>query len=102
MAASIYLVVHLPLDPNDPTVHPPSRLLELAREHGPDGRLPRWLKAWSPDLHDDRIFTLWEAENAAQIGRTLEEFGFLNHMTAQALRVREWGPAEVIAAEGRL
>jgi hypothetical protein len=99
---AVYLVVHTPLDPDDTTVHPPSRLLDLAREHGEQGRSPRWLKAWSPDLHDDRIFTLWEAESAAEIGRTLEEYGFLSQMTARALRVHEWGPAEVIAAEGKI
>lgn len=99
---ALYLVVHTPLDPDDPTVHPPSRLLELAQEHGQDGASPRWLKAWSPDLHDDRIFTLWEADDAAGIGRVLETFGFLNHMTAQPLRVREWGPADVLMTGGNL
>jgi hypothetical protein len=99
---ALYLVVHTPLDPDDPVVRPPSRLMDLARDHGERGALPRWLRAWSPDLHDDRIFTLWEADSAAQIGRTLDQYGFLNHMSAQALRVREWGPDEVIAAEGKL
>jgi hypothetical protein len=99
---ALYLVVHTPVDPDDVTLHPPSRLLELAQAHGKVGAQPRWLRAWSPDLHDDRIFTLWEAESAAQIGRVLDAYGFLNHMTAQVLQVREWGPAEVIAAEGRV
>ena len=95
---AVYLVVHTPLDPDDTTVHPPSRLLELAQEHGEQGRSPRWLKAWSPDLHYDRIFTLWEAEDAAQIQSALTKFGFLDHMDVQALRVQEWGPADVLAA----
>jgi hypothetical protein len=99
---ALYLVVHSPVDPDDPSVHPPSRLLDLAQTHGEAGARPRWLRAWSPDLHDDRIFTLWEAESAAEIGRTLDAYGFLNHMIAQALSVREWGPADVIAAEGRV
>ena len=99
---ALYLVVHTPLDPDDPTVRPPSRLMELAQEHGSAGTLPRWLKAWSPDLHDDRIFTLWEADNAAEIGRALETYGFLNHMTAQALHVREWGPVDVLETGGKL
>ena len=99
---ALFLVVHTPLDPDDPSIHPPSRLLELAQEHGPDGTLPRWLKAWSPDLSDDRIFTLWEADYAADIGRTLEAFGFLNHMTAHPQRVQEWGPGEVVESGGRL
>ena len=99
---ALYLVVHTPVDPDDPTVHAPSRLLELAQEHGPGGTLPRWLKAWSPDLHDDRIFTLWEADNADEVGRTLEAYGFLNHMTAQALRVWEWGPDDVLVTGAAL
>ena len=99
---ALYLVVHTPVDPDDVSVHPPSRLLELAQQHGETGASPRWLRAWSPDLHDDRIFTLWEAESATQIGRTLDAYGFLNQMTAQALQVHEWGPAEVLAADGKI
>ena len=99
---ALYLVVHTPVDPDDESVHPPSRLLELAQNHGEVGARPRWLRAWSPDLHDDRIFTLWEAESSSEIGRALDAYGFLNQMTAQALQVREWGPADVLAADGRI
>src|SRR5687768_16622146 len=55
---ALYLVVHTPVDPDDETLHPPSRLRDLAEQHGDPGARPRWLRAWSPDLHDDRIFTL--------------------------------------------
>jgi hypothetical protein len=63
-----------------------------------DGRSPRWLRTWSPDLHDDRIFTLWDAENADEVRSALEEYGFLDDMNATPLRVREWGPDDVLAA----
>lgn len=92
-----YLVVHTPRELGVESVRPPTRLRELAEASTSDGRSPRWLKTWSPDLHDDRIFTLWEAENADEVRSALEEFGFLDDMDAAPLRVREWGPEEVLA-----
>lgn len=94
-----YLVIHTPVeDPNQP-VRRPTDLVGLAKVAGQEGASPRWLRAWSPDLHDDRIFTLWDAKNAAEIKATLQRFGFLDDMEILALRVQEWGPAEVLAAE---
>jgi len=75
-------------------------MLGLAKAAGQAECRPRWIKTWSPDVHDDRIFTLWEAEDAAQIQATLLRFGFLDHMDVQAMRVQEWGPDDVLAAHG--
>lgn len=94
-----YLVIHTPVDPEDTTVRRPSDMLGLARTAGVEGASPRWLKTWSPDLHDDRIFTLWDASNATEIRAMLERFGFLDNMDVLALRVQEWGPADVLAVE---
>lgn len=94
-----YLAIHVPIDPDDPAIRRPTDMVGLAREAGGEGASPRWLKTWSPDLHDDRIFTLWDADDAAQIQTALQRFGFLDHMSVVALRVQEWGPAEVLAAE---
>ncbi|HET7093588.1 MAG TPA: hypothetical protein VFI22_08930, partial [Thermomicrobiales bacterium] len=88
-----------PKPEDDETVRAPTRLLDLARA-SQRGVSPRWLRAWSPDLHDDRIFSLWEADNAAEIQAMLERYGFLDHLSARPLRVREWGPDDVIEAEG--
>ena len=74
-------------------------MADLARDLGGAGAAPRWLRAWSPDLHDDRVFSLWEAENASQILAALTRYGFLDQMTATPLRVQEWGPDEILAAE---
>jgi hypothetical protein len=93
-----YLVLHTPVDLDDPAIRKPSDMLGLAQEAGAEDASPRWLKTWSPDLHDDRIFTLWEAEDAAEIQTALQKYGFLDHMEVQALRVQEWGPADVLAA----
>lgn len=104
---ALYLVVHGAKREEEAEagrVSPPSRLEELARrslesEDSPEGdRAPRWLKTWSPDLHDDRIFSLWEAADAAAVRDALESFGFLDDRDVEPLRVREWGPADVIAA----
>lgn len=93
-----YLVVHDPSKRDVESVLPPTRLKELARASASNTRSPRWLKAWSPDLHDDRIFTLWDAKSADEVRAALAEFGFLDDMDSTPLRVREWGPEEVLAA----
>jgi hypothetical protein len=95
---SHYLVVHTPNERELESVRPPTRLRELAEASMSGGRSPRWVKTWSPDLHDDRIFTLWDAENADEVRSALAEFGFLDDMDATPLRVREWGPEDVLAA----
>ena len=93
-----YLVVHTPRTGDDETVHPPSRMVELAREYGHADAQPRWIRAWSPDLHDDRIFTLWEAVAAEPIREVMERYGFLSDMEAQPVCVQEWGPDDVLAS----
>jgi hypothetical protein len=92
-----YLVVHSPRADAGETVRPPTRLKALAEAATSEDQSPRWLRTWSPDLDDDRIFTLWEARNAEEVRAMLEEFGFLDDMDAAPLRVREWGPDDVLA-----
>ena len=93
-----YLVVHTPREGEVETVRPPTRLRELAEVSTRVSGSVRWLKTWSPDLQDDRIFTLWDAGNADEVLAALAEFGFLDDMDATPLRVREWGPVDVLAA----
>jgi len=76
-------------------------MLELAHEAGAEGASPRWIATLSPDLHDDRMFSMWESESADQIVTALERYGFLNHMAAHPIRVQQWGPADVLAAEAQ-
>jgi hypothetical protein len=94
-----YLVIHSPKSDDELAIRKPSDMIGLAKIAGNDGASPRWLRTWSPDLHDDRMFSLWEAEDAAAIQLELTKFGFLDHMDVEALRVQEWGPQEVLAAE---
>jgi hypothetical protein len=94
---ALYLVVHSPKPEAEEEVRPPTRLRELAEASTGDVDGPRWIKAWSPDLHDDRIFTLWQAPSAEDVHAALTEFGFLDDFDAVPLRVREWGPADVLA-----
>lgn len=98
---ALYLVVHSPRDPQDEDgVRPPTRLRDLAAATLSERTSARWLKTWSPDLHDDRIFTMWEANSAADIQRILDEYGFLNDLDAKPMRVREWGPQDVLQESG--
>ena len=99
---AIYLVIHTPVDSDDDSLRPPSRLIDLAREHGGVDSRPRWIRTWSPDLHDDRIFTMWEAQDADAILSAMNAFGYLDHMEAKPLRVQEWGPADVLHGNAAL
>jgi len=94
-----YLVIHTPRDEEGDEALPPTRLAELAMSHGVPGSQPRWLKTWSPDLHDERVFSYWEAANAEEILTAIGKFGFLDNMDATAVGVHEWGPDDVLAAE---
>jgi hypothetical protein len=94
---ALYLVIHTPRVETENSVRPPTRLRELAEGSLADGRSPRWIKSWTPDLHDDRIFTLWEALDADAVRSALAEFGFLDDMDSIPLRVKEWGPEDVLA-----
>jgi hypothetical protein len=94
-----YLVVHTPKEPDSNELRPPTRLSDLARQLGKPEANPRWIRTWSPDLHDDRIFSYWEAINAEDILKAIEAFGFLDEMDAQPIGVREWGPEDVLALE---
>jgi hypothetical protein len=93
-----YLVIHSPVESEEQEVKPPTDMTGLATAHGMDGANPRWLKAWSPDLSDDRIFSLWDAKNAGEIVLVLERFGFLDQMNYEAIPVHEWGPGEILDA----
>lgn len=93
-----YLVIHNPDPDRENEAGKPSDMVGMARFATAARANPRWIKTWSPDLHDERIFTLWEAENAAEIQAVLDRFGFLHEMTALPIRVQEWGPVDVLAA----
>ena len=97
-----YLVVHTPKTTEEveaeSEVRPPTRLEDLARDHGAETSEPRWIKTWSPDLHDERIFSLWDAADAQKILSVIETYGFLDDMTSHPVRVQEWGPIEVLSS----
>lgn len=94
-----YLVIHTPREEEEGVARKPSDLVGLARAATEPRANPRWIKTWSPDLHDDRLFTLWDADNGAEILAVLERFGFLDNMSAVPIRVREWGPVDVLASQ---
>ena len=95
---ALYMVVHTPHEDEGEVVRPPSRMLELAQDHGVEGSVPRWFKTWSPDLHDDRLFSLWDAESADAIIQAIRAYGFLDNMDLHPIQVREWGPDDVQSA----
>ena len=95
---ALYLVIHTPKESDADAVRPPTRLRELAADSSIESKSPRWLTTWTPDVHDDRIFTLWEARNGEEIAAALTEFGFLDDMDSLPLRVQAWSPADVLAA----
>lgn len=94
-----YLVIHEMNEESENHVKPPTRLRELARDLGKEGAEPRWITTFTPDLHDDRMISMWEAANAEQIRKAIEDYGFLDHLTPKVFAVREWGPSDVLAAD---
>lgn len=96
----LYLVVHTPKeDVDDDTVFPPTKLNDLARDHAGEDARTRWIKTLSPDLHDERHFTLWEARNAEDILEVMERYHFMSEMDHHPIAVQEWDPQTVLAAE---
>lgn len=95
---SLYLVVHTPRKEDEEKVFPPTQMLEMARDHGDANARTRWLKTFSPDLNDERHFTLWEAKSAEDINEVMSRYGFLSEMDAHPVRVQEWSPADVLTA----
>lgn len=94
-----YLVIHTPIESNEHDLKPPTDMAGLASAHGLEGSSPRWIRAWSPDMSDDRIFSLWNANNAGEIVLVLERYGFLDQMNYDAVPVHEWGPDEILDAK---
>jgi hypothetical protein len=94
---ALYLVEHLPREQADDAVSTPTDLIGLARYSVAAKHGARWLSAFSPDLHDDRYFSIWEAANASEIQTVMEKFGFLSESEIKAFVVRQWGPDDVIA-----
>ena len=96
----LYMAVHAPQNAEETeTVHKPTDLHGLALEAGDVNASPRWIKAYSPDLHDDRIFTLWESDDAESIRQAMKTFGFLQEMETTVFQVTEWGPDDVLTTE---
>jgi hypothetical protein len=93
-----YLVIHTPTGELE-AVARPTDLRGLAERTINGDRGAKWLRTWSPDLHDDRQFTLWDAENAAEIRAALEAFGFFPDADADVLRVSDWGPEDVLESQ---
>lgn len=96
----LYLVVHTPrTEDDDVKVYPPTRMLDMARDHGGEEVRTRWIRTYSPDLHDERHFTLWDAKSAEDITEVMERYGFLSEMESHPVCIQEWTPADVLAAD---
>lgn len=96
----LYLVVHTPKENVDEeSVFPPSNLKDLARDHAGEDARTRWIKTLSPDLHDERHFTLWQARSSEDILEVMERYHFMSEMDNHPIAVQEWDPQSVLEAE---
>lgn len=96
----LYIVVHTPReDVGEEEVFPPSNLADLARDHAGEDARTRWIKTFSPDLNDERHFTLWNARNAADILEVMERYHFMSEMEHRPIAVQEWDPQTVLEVE---
>lgn len=95
----LYLVETIPVPDVDggELVAPPSDLPGLAAYSAAATRGARWLTTFSPDLHDDRHFSLWEAQDADEVRQVMARFGFLSDGIVRIFAVRQWGPEDVLA-----
>jgi hypothetical protein len=94
----LYLVEHIPYqDGDDEAVPPPTDLEGLARYSVDAAHGARWLTTFSPDLHDDRHFSIWEAPDADEIRAVMMRFGFLVDGIVKAFAIRQWGPEDVLS-----
>lgn len=96
---ALYLVVHTPRKDEEEAVHPPTKMVDMARDHGGENERTRWITTWSPDLHDERHFTLWSAHSADDIREVMERYNFLSEMDGEPICVQEWKPADVLEAQ---
>lgn len=90
-----YLAIHHPRAETVDEHVRPTDLLGLARSTGD----ARWLETYTPDLHDDRHVSLWEAESAEDVRIAMEEFHFFVESETAVFRVHEWGPDDVLASQ---
>ena len=96
----LYMAVHTPpADTEAEAAETPTDLHGLALEAGDVNASPRWIKAFSPDLHDDRLFTIWESDDAESIRTAMALYGFLQSMETKVFQVTEWGPDDVLTTE---
>jgi hypothetical protein len=99
---ALYLVETIPdshEEIEDVPVQSPADLPGLAQYSVDATHGARWLTTFSPDLHDDRHFSLWEAPDADDIRSVMERFGFLHEGTIKMFMVRQWGPEDVLSAQ---
>lgn len=94
---ALYLVEHIPRDDDGEAPIRPTDLIGLARHSVETQHGARWVSTLTPDLHDDRHFSLWESPSAAEIEAVMARFGFLDDTEIKAFVVRQWGPDDVIA-----
>jgi len=96
---AIYLVEYIPLTTEDDSVAQPSDLEGLARHSLDAIHGARWLTTFSPGLHDERHFSLWDAPDVDAIRTLMARFGFLSDGIVKAFAVRQWGPDDVLSEQ---
>ncbi len=95
---ALYLVIHTPRKDAEEEVFPATKMADMARDHGGDDARTRWIKTWSGDLHDDRHFTLWQANSAEDIREVMDRYHFLSETESDIVGVQEWTPSDVASA----
>ena len=97
----LYLVEHIPFaDEGDEDIAAqPTDLAGLADHALAATHGAHWLTTLSPDLHDDRQFSLWESPDVESIRTVMARFGFMSDGIVKAFVVRQWGPEDVITGQ---
>ena len=62
-----YLVIHSPREDDDTAeVQAPTRMVDLARQAGAEDANPRWVTTYDTDMSDNRVFTIWDADDPSR------------------------------------
>jgi hypothetical protein len=94
---AIYMVEYIPVQADDESVSEPTDLEGLARHSLDSTHGARWLTTFSPGLHDERHFSLWESPGVDEIRAVMAKYGFLSDGVVKAFVVRQWGPSDVLS-----
>jgi hypothetical protein len=98
---AVYFAVHTQTnDPKKFNAHFAAVAMPIATAMATGKTPAKCIKTWNPGGYGrvDYLFCLWEAEKPADIEATLREYGFMDYLTLDAMKVDEVDWAQMAKA----